>query len=73
MTANKIMDKIDTFLMIVLFLFCTFLDFVISGLLDGFNPHLSIAALIFASTYLITKKLNNSNENKSEEHKQDKK
>lgn len=72
MTANKIMDKIDAFLMIVLFLFCTFLDFVISDLLE-FNPHLSIAALIFASTYLITKKLNNSNENKSEEHKQDKK
>ena len=41
----------------VIFLFCEWLDFELSGLLDGFNPHLALAALIFASVVMILKKL----------------
>ncbi len=51
------MDALDAVFLIVIFLFCEWLDFVIAGLLDGFNPHLALAALIFASVVMILKKL----------------
>ena len=51
------MDALDAVFLIVIFLFCEWLDFVIAGLLDGFNPHLALAALIFASVVTILKKL----------------
>ena len=51
------MDALDAVLLIVIFLFCEWLDFELSGLLDGFNPHLALAALIFTSVVMILKKL----------------
>ncbi len=51
------MDALDAVFLIVIFLFCEWLDFIIAGLLDGFNPHLALAALIFASVVMILKKL----------------
>ena len=51
------MDALDAVFLIVIFLFCEWLDFVIAGLLDGFNHHLALAALIFASVVMILKKL----------------
>lgn len=65
----------DTVFLIVIFLFFEWLDFVIAGLLDGFNPHLALAALIFASVVMILKKLSpllkQTKEQKSDETKSD--
>lgn len=69
------MDALDTVFLIVIFLFFEWLDFVIAGLLDGFNPHLALAALIFASVVMILKKLSpllkQTKEQKSDETKPD--
>lgn len=69
------MDALDMVFLIVIFLFFEWLDFVIAGLLDNFNPHLALAALIFASVVMILKKLNpllkQAKEQKSDEPKSD--
>lgn len=69
------MDALNTVFLIVIFLFFEWLDFAIAGLLDNFNPHLALAALIFASVAIILKKLNTllkqTKEQKSDEPKSD--
>lgn len=63
------MGASDTIFLIVIFLFCEWLDFEISGLLDGFNPHLALAALIVVSANIIIRNLRQTNRQESEESK----